>query len=254
MDVPLGCIGDFSTEYYHEVDPSNPNHLIQKTRSTDANNNQSVDVGEGTSWTGGINLLGNGFVEEFSNLVAEGYVPLGSSVLLNWDLGEGSSLEQYQATVLIGTDDSYTQFYGVTYSSPGPKKVVLTATLTHPEAPGQSLTNTVTCSFSVGGVSVNNPDSTGDQLRGLDSSQTMPPAPSVDLSTEGGGLVPACPSTGCGWNELVHLLDNILQFAVVMALPQLWRRFLRGQGFSIFLPEETPGKLLRLRTFLLMLW
>lgn len=44
-------------------------------------------------------------------------------------------------------------------------------------------------------------------------------APRMDLSSPGGGIVPACPSTGCGWPQVVKLANNLLKFMVSIAVP-----------------------------------
>lgn len=34
----------------------------------------------------------------------------------------------------------------------------------------------------------------------------------TDLSSKGGGLIPECPDTGCGFNELMQLINNVIKF------------------------------------------
>jgi hypothetical protein len=49
---------------------------------------------------------------------------------------------------------------------------------------------------------------------------TPTPTPTTDLSTKGGGLVPACPSGGCGFNEFLTMVNNVVHFVIFeMAVP-----------------------------------
>lgn len=57
--------------------------------------------------------------------------------------------------------------------------------------------NSQTCIASVGGTT---------------TTTTTTTDPVVDASSEGGGLVPDCPVDGCGFNELMTLINNVIKF------------------------------------------
>ncbi len=42
---------------------------------------------------------------------------------------------------------------------------------------------------------------------------------SQPLAGGGGGLVPDCPPSGCGWAELLELAQNIMNFMIAIAIP-----------------------------------
>jgi hypothetical protein len=62
-----------------------------------------------------------------------------------------------------------------------------------------------------------------------------------DLSSQGGGLVPDCPATGCGWPELIKLVSKVINFLVFdLSLPIAAIVFAYA-GFRIMTRGDNPG-------------
>lgn len=73
-------------------------------------------------------------------------------------------------------------------------------------------------------------------IANVGGSTTPPPAttdPVVDASSKGGGLVPDCPADGCGFNELMELINNVIKFLLFTIATPLAALIFVYAGFKL---------------------
>ena len=56
------------------------------------------------------------------------------------------------------------------------------------------------------------------------------------------GLVPDCPDTGCGWDEFLHLVNNVIYFILFYMLVPIAAIMFAYAGFMLVTSGGEPGK------------
>jgi hypothetical protein len=84
---------------------------------------------------------------------------------------------------------------------------------------------------------------------GLTTSQ----GPVIDASSEEGGLVPACPAEGCGFNEFMELINNVIKFLLFTIATPLAALVFVYAGIMLITAGGDSGKMTTAKKILLNL-
>lgn len=82
---------------------------------------------------------------------------------------------------------------------------------------------------------------------------TTSQGPATDASSEAGGLVPACPAEGCGFNEFMELINNVIKFLLFTIATPIAAIVFVYAGIMLLTAGDDSGKMTTAKKILLNL-